>query len=302
MTPFYWKKITEHLVLVALVTTWRGLAISLVADSLPIARSTLQLTVLRFNELLVKGYHQQEASDEGPRPIKFILDETYTWRKIAPSCRLDPETLKMDDYTVKKVTRGLKIKMTRGRLKALTCVMGALVIFPDRPSRLYLDVPRFGGFTRDALKKMLGTLIKVHGRPKKCWTDGHEFYEDVVPGLDMAHERVIHEKEFVTSDGVTTNGIEGWWSEFKRWLREIKSFKTWRTFRLNVMAWGITRHLGIEEAVELMKRGSIMEMEKSHHGQGLVIIIQCFLDVTRWAAHVQETLDGRDEGQHGFKQ
>ena len=57
-------------------------------------------------------------------------------------------------------------------------------------------------------------------------TDGWPAYNSLAHlGYEYAHEKVIHEREFVSSTGVHTNRIEGLWSAFKRKYRSVTNKK-----------------------------------------------------------------------------
>ena len=80
--------------------------------------------------------------------------------------------------------------------------------------------------TKFRTTQVLDDIISRHVLPdSNIVTDGWLGYNNVsnINGYD--HQKVIHEREFVNSDGYHTNRIEGTWSAFKRMYRKVTNKK-----------------------------------------------------------------------------
>lgn len=73
-------------------------------------------------------------------------------------------------------------------------------------------------------RTVLGHWHKV---PRAWWTDEHKSYPPSFDDLpqEIPHGTVCHSKEYKSSKGICTNGIENQWKQYRRWLFRINGIK-----------------------------------------------------------------------------
>lgn len=127
---------------------------------------------------------------------------------------------------------GVKTKSTAGRGTEKTAVFGLL----DRETR-HVRAHVIPGVRREVL--MNSILINAE-KGSKVYSDGLPEYKSL-KALDFVHEAVDHINEYVRGD-VHTNGIENFWSLFKRTLKgtyvavepfHLDRYADEQTFRFN---------------------------------------------------------------------